>query len=241
MSRTSDDDFRTISLFKDLDGATLSDVAKASFVQTFPADVTLFGRGSAVTFVHAIFSGAVELSASHAGRHYTMLLRSAGSLLPLNPLAGNDIATCEAHTATRARIALIPVTLVRSLAAREPAVTKAVVQELSALNDALVRELHSRNLQKSHERLASWIHGQLVDGPDEQEVDLVIHKKLLAASIGMSQATLSREIEFLQAYGVAFKGRKIHVRSRSELEKVANLLVLPSSAPAPDPIGDPEL
>lgn len=234
MSRGSEDEWRGISIFRSLEAPLLAEVMKASYVQNFPPDVTLFWPGTAITFVHAVLSGDVELSASHADRTYTMMLRPCGSLLPLNHVVGSDIATFKAITATRSRIALVPALLVRGLVDRDPGFALVLLRELSALNEALVHELHSRNLQKSRERLASWIVSRLTSEAEEQELVLSLQKKMLAAAIGVSQATLSRDIEQLEAHGIVVEGRRIRVISRSALVRAANALPNdPGAAAAP--------
>ena len=85
-----------------------------------------------------------------------------------------------------------------------------------------MRELHNRNLRKPQQRLANWIRGQATTGLDDQRIDLPYPKKVLASILGMSLATLSRDIEALEAHGISFEGRTILVRSSQALAELAN-------------------
>jgi CRP-like cAMP-binding protein len=222
MSSAVMSDFRSIGIFAALSDSVLERIIKESYCQTFPAEVTLFWQGKTVDFVHGVVNGFVELSAYHNSNHYTMLIAGPGSVTPMHSFVGDSACMCTARTVNKARITMTPVHVVRELLSSEPDFARAVLHETVRMNRTLVRELHNRNLRKSHERLAHWIYEQVSQGPDTQDVELAFHKRLLASSLGMSLATLARDIEVLEPYGVSFEGRKIHVRSVRELAEVAH-------------------
>lgn len=227
---------RDIGRFPLFAGISPDDIAlmsRLSFAQSFPADVTLFWQGKDVDFVHGVVDGHLELSAHHNGRQYTVLMAGAGFVTPLSTVAGIDLATVTARTVTRARVLMIPVPVLRSLAERDPHFLRSVFQETVTVGQALLREFHSRNLQRSFERLAAWIHRQLKDDSDGQEIALAYNKRLLASVLGVSPATLARDIEVLADHGVTFRGRKVKVRSVGELISVANLM--PGAQESPEP------
>lgn len=224
-------DLRTFPLFAGISEEDCAAIARLSFAQNFPADVTLFWQGNDVDFVHGIVDGHLELSAYHNSRQYTVMMASAGFLTPLAAVAGVDIANVTARTVTRSRVLMIPVPVLRGLAERNHAFLHNAFKETVTVSQALLRELHSRNLQRSSERLATWIYRHLKGAGDEQEIELAYNKRLLASVLGVSPATLARDIEFLAEHGVTFRGRKVKVRNVDALVAVANIIPEPTSAP----------
>lgn len=224
-------DLRTFPLFAGLGDEDCAAIARLSFAQNFPADVTLFWQGNDVDFVHGLVDGHLELSAYHNSRQYTVMMASAGFLTPLAAVAGVEIANVTARTVTRSRVLMIPVPVLRGLAERNHAFLHDAFKETVAVSQALLRELHSRNLQRSSERLATWIHRHLKGVGDEQEIELAYNKRLLASVLGVSPATLARDIEYLAEHGVTFRGRKVRIQSVDALVAVANIIPEPTSAP----------
>jgi CRP/FNR family transcriptional regulator, transcriptional activator FtrB len=225
-------DIRGFPLFAGIGEEVCARISRVSFTQVFPADITLFWQGNEVDFVHGLVNGHVELSAYHNSRQYTVMMAGAGFLTPLAAVAGSDIAHFTARTVTRSRVVMIPVPVLRSLAEQDPKFLRDVFREAVSVSQALLRESHSRNLQRSSERLASWIYRHLKDGSDDQEIELAYNKRLLASVLGVSPATLARDIEYLAGHGVTFRGRKVRIRSVAELVSVANLIPeLKSSLP----------
>lgn len=224
MVRALERELRSFPPFAELDADELEALARVCFVQDFPADVTLFWQGNDVDFVHGTLSGHVELSAYHNTRQYTVMVAEPGCLTPIPALAGQAQSLCTARTVTRSRIVLVPVAAVRRLADTNMAFLRAWFEQAVHCFQQLLREVHSRNLQRSSERLATWIFRRLGDHEGPQTVELTYNKRLLAAALGVSPATLARDIESLEEHGVTVKGRTVHVGDVARLRAAANIM-----------------
>ena len=212
---------QSVDLFRDLPEAVTETFGRGSFIQCFQPDVTLFWQGKGVAFLHVILEGHVELSAYSDPTNYTPLIAGAGEVLPVCGQGADVPSMVTARTISRCRIAMAPWPLVTRLLDSEPQFARALLAASTHVGDLLLAQLHDRALKRPHERLATWIHAHVAGGPDEQSFDLPYHKRLLAASLGMSLATLSRDLEALAPCGVTIENRHVHVRSVKALEAVA--------------------
>lgn len=225
---------RSIDLFRDVPDTVAEEFGRGSFIQNFPPDVTLFWQGKTVAFLQLVISGHVELSAYYNSAQYTPLIVSAGAVLPVGSLAPDGISPVTARTISRCRVAMAPWALVSLLLEREPAFARALLASSAQLGRQLMTQLHDRALKRPYERLASWILAHVAGGPEEQSFELPYHKRLLAASLGMSLATLSRDLEALAPSGVTIENRTVRVRSLKALENV--VAQAPCSGPEASPI-----
>lgn len=220
MNADTEKDYRAIRIFRGLDESSLGRIASVSYLQTFPPEVTLVAQGQTSDFVHGVVSGHVELSSQEGDQSATLLVIEAGDIVPPSGLLMAGPTAYAARTLARSRIVMTPVSAVRSLMDAIPGFTVDLLRQSDSTNRQLLRELHNRNLRRPHQRIALWIHEHVTAG--DEQVELPYSKRMLASILGMSMATLSRDIETLEAHGISFEGKHIRVRDPGALAALAH-------------------
>jgi CRP/FNR family transcriptional regulator, transcriptional activator FtrB len=214
--------FREVAVLQSLTEEDRDRLLRCSYIQAFPPETTLFTEGHEVSFVLVLLAGEVELGACLSERCYTMMVKGPGAVFPLESCVDSGTSSYTARTLQRCRILMIPVAFLRDLIQRNPDVTRAFLAHAAKVNRHLTMELHDQQLRSPLERLANWIWRQSADGEDVQTLRLMVPKRMLASSLGMSLTTLGREIDALKRYGVEFQDRTIRVRSVKDLAQLAN-------------------
>lgn len=220
MRSTDLSQIRALSIFKDIADESFDELMRASFLQTFPAQMELIGEGEPADFLHIVVDGCVELFATANGRESTM-----GMVYPVNSfilaaILKDAVYLMSARTNKKSRILMIPAVSVRSVFDSDPAFSKAMVLELSTCYRSVVKEHKNLKLRSSVERLAN----RLLRYRLKQETDTITlpyDKKLLASNLGMTPENLSRAFNTLKPYGVVVDGNKITLNDPEELARFA--------------------
>ncbi len=214
--------FREVPVLQSVTDEDRNRLLRCSYVQAFPPETTLFTEGNEVSFVLVLLAGEVELGAQLSERSYTMMVKGPGAVFPLESCVDAGISSYSARTLQRCRILMIPVAFLRDLIQRNPEVTRAFLAHAAKVNRHLTMELHDQQLRAPLERLANWIWRQAAGGEESQTLKLMVPKRMLASTLGMSLTTLGREIDALKRHGVEFQDRTIRVRSVTDLGQLAN-------------------
>jgi CRP/FNR family transcriptional regulator, transcriptional activator FtrB len=214
--------FRDVPVLQSLSDEERLRLMRCSYVQVFPPETTLFTEGQEVSFILVLLAGELELGARLSERSYTMMIKGPGCVCPMEACVDPGTSSYTARTLQRCRILMIPVAFLRDLIQRNPDVTRAFLSHAAKVNRHLTMELHDQQLRSPLERLANWIWRQAAQGEDEQTLKLMVPKRMLASTLGMSLTTLGREIDALRKHGVEFEDRTIRIRSVRGLGQVAN-------------------
>jgi len=207
---------RELNIFSGISQESFDELMRASFLQTFPAQMELIHEGEAADFLHIVVEGCVELFAQAANRESTMAMVRPVSSFILAAILKDAVYLMSARTNKKSRILMIPAVSVRAVFDKDPAFSKAMVIELSNCYRGVVKEHKNLKLRTSVERLAN----RMLRYHQDQQTDTITlpyDKKILASNLGMTPENLSRAFNTLKPYGVKVVGNKVSI---TEVEKL---------------------
>ena len=211
---------RELNIFKGISEESFDELMRASFLQTFPAQMELIEEGEPADFLHVVVEGCVELFAQSNGRESTMARVYPVSSFILAAIMKDAVYLMSARTNKKSRVLMIPAVSVRHVFDTDPAFSKAMVIELSSCYRGVVKEHKNLKLRTSVERLANRILRYRQKQQNDQ-ITLPYDKKILASNLGMTPENLSRAFNTLKPYGVKVEGNKITLSDVEQLAKFA--------------------
>jgi len=193
-----------------LDNATVRDYKKGD---------PLYHQGDAATSFFVIISGWVKLSRSTAeGEQALAALFTRGDVFGEAVLFSGSNYPVSAHAAEDTRVLIIPGSVLKERARKNPDIT-------TRMMECLTREIH--NLQRQNEQMAIMKAPQRVSCLLLQLSSHMIgtggtftfpyDKSLAAARLGMTPETFSRALMQLKSLGVTAKGAEITIDSFAKL------------------------
>lgn len=214
---------RQASLFAGLDETTILEVVRRGRLRLFAAGQTIFLQGDPARGLHIVVHGRVKVfKSSPKGRAQTLMIMGPGEPAgEVAALAGGDYpAAAEALETTETfylpRDAFIE--LIRS----EPEVALRLLSDLSARLRAFASLIEDLSLKGVTERVAAHLLSLAPEGGSGQTLHLSISKGQLAEAMGTVPETLSRAFQQLAKAGaVETKGRKVVIKDRAILERIA--------------------
>lgn len=212
---------RSLPLFRAIGEPAFDRLMAASLVQTFPAGIVLLEQGLVPDFLFVLFSGSVELSATHGRSACAISIVQPGEPFTLAAVLADQPTLSEARTIGTCRTLMIAAEALRDAIATDHALCHAMLIEQAHTVRGLVREINNQKLRNSTERLASWVLHASSRAEATGSIQLPFRKRTLAALLGMTPENLSRTIASLEPYGVTFKGSSIAVRDPEALRRVA--------------------
>lgn len=199
---------RELNIFEGISDENFDELMRASFLQTFPAQMELIEEGEPADFLHIVVEGCVELFASTNGRESTMAMVYPVSSFILAAILRDAVYLMSARTNKKSRVLMIPAMSVREVFDKDPAFSKAMVMELANCYRGVIKEHKNLKLRTSVERLANRLLRYRQKQQSDQ-VTLPYDKKILASNLGMTPENLSRAFNTLKPYGVKVEGNKI--------------------------------
>lgn len=199
---------RELNIFEGISDENFDELMRASFLQTFPAQMELIEEGEPADFLHIVVDGCVELFASTNGRESTMAMVYPVSSFILAAILRDAVYLMSARTNKKSRVLMIPAVSVREVFDKDPAFSKAMVMELANCYRGVIKEHKNLKLRTSVERLANRLLRYRQKQQSDQ-VTLPYDKKILASNLGMTPENLSRAFNTLKPYGVKVEGNKI--------------------------------
>lgn len=199
---------RELNIFEGISDDNFDELMRASFLQTFPAQMELIEEGEPADFLHIVVEGCVELFASTNGRESTMAMVYPVSSFILAAILRDAVYLMSARTNKKSRVLMIPAVSVREVFDKDPAFSKAMVMELANCYRGVIKEHKNLKLRTSVERLANRLLRYRQKQQSDQ-VTLPYDKKILASNLGMTPENLSRAFNTLKPYGVKVEGNKI--------------------------------
>lgn len=212
---------RALPLFRSICPQALDRLLAVSFVQAFPAGVILLDQGQVPDFLFVLFSGSVELSATHGRSECAISIVQPGEPFTMAAVLTELPTLSQARTIGPCRALMIPAPALREAIAADHGFCHALLIEQATMVRGLVREISNQKLRTSTERLANWVLHVSTKAPANAPIQLPFRKRTLAALLGMTPENLSRTIASLEPHGVTFKGSSIAVRDAEALRKVA--------------------
>src|SRR5262245_3561065 len=217
---------RNLALFGDAEPAQVVAVARHSWAMAARRGDTLARRGEHLPGLFVVAYGLAKLALRGPVNDERVLrLVSAGQTFGEASALLGRAPRYEARALLDAKLVVIPSAPLLGLMDRDPRFGRAVARLLAERNFELLAEVEAATLQRSGERLASYL-GSLADvagGNGTCSVRLPVSKTLIAARLGMKKETLSRLLRRFAADGVIAVSRaEIAILDRAALARLGS-------------------
>jgi CRP/FNR family transcriptional regulator, transcriptional activator FtrB len=211
---------RATPLFSQMSEGNFAALRDAAVVHRLPKNTTLLKEGERPRFLHLLMDGSVESFGCHNGQAATVEVSEPIAALALPTVLRHTVALESERAVTAVRVLAVPGEAVREAFRRDAAFARAAAEELAASYAAVVRMLMNEKLRTSTERLAAWILRSCVES-NTNAFELKFNKRILASRLGMAPENLSRNLAYLERFGVTSEGRGIVVADLDILQEFA--------------------
>jgi CRP/FNR family transcriptional activator FtrB len=213
-------------LFASMSDANFRVLRDSTVTHRLPKNATVLKEGERPRFLYVLVDGSVELYGCHDGQAATIEVRQPVAALTLPAVLRGMPTIKSARTIFPARLLAMPAEAVREAFRRDAAFSRAAAEHIAESYAEIVRLLMNEKLRTSTERLAAWIFTTCVNEGNGQSFALKFNKRLLASRLGMAPENLSRNLAYLERFGVTNEGRDIIVRDLESLRQFAKPNVL---------------
>lgn len=220
MSRSDWQDIRATPLFAQMNEVNFRALYDGSVIHRLPKHAALLKEGERPRFLHVLLDGSIECFGSHNGQAATVELKEPVTALALAAVLRNGVNLGSARTVSPARVLAMPAEALREAFRRDAGLARAAAEELAGSYGTVVRMLMNEKLRTSTERLAAWILRSCLDAK-ATAIELKFNKRILASRLGMAPENLSRNLAYLERFGVKTEGREIVVEDLRTLEQFA--------------------
>jgi CRP/FNR family transcriptional activator FtrB len=221
MRESKIDEVRSLPLFAGMSEEHFAELARGAYLQRFPAQMGLIAEHERPDFLHVMLEGAVELYAEHGGRVATLAIRRPFDTFILAAVVRDQPYLASGRTLEPSRILMLPAEAVRTAFDRDGAFARAIVGELSQSFRGVMKELKGHKLRGGVERLANWILAQDARHGASGRFRLPHDKRTLAAHLGMTPETLSRNIAQIAEHGAKIGRNDVTILDREKLAAFA--------------------
>jgi len=221
MRREDRDEVRRLPLLAGVAEPHLESLLGNAFLQRFPAYVELVRESEPADFLHVIIDGHVEVFAAYRDRETTVAVLGPGQSFIVAAVVLDRIYLKSARTLVPSRILMLPAETVRNVFGADARFARAIAEELALAYRAVVKEVKNQKLRSGLERLANWLLAHDVENGSQGAFVLPYDKKILASRLGMAPEVLSRSFAALAEYNVQVTGRRVSLRDRPALTKLA--------------------
>jgi CRP/FNR family transcriptional regulator, transcriptional activator FtrB len=215
------DNVRATPLFASMSDANFRVLRDATVVHRLPKNAALLKEGERPRFLHLLVEGSVELYGCHNGQAATIDILEPVTALALPGIIRASVLLKSARTVSAARVLSAPAEAVREAFRRDAAFARAIAEELANCYGEMVRLLMNEKLRTSTERLAAWILRTCVTQGNTASIELKFNKRILASRLGMAPENLSRNLAYLERFGVRSEGRGIQIADLQSLQEFA--------------------
>jgi CRP/FNR family transcriptional activator FtrB len=219
---------RSLRLFEGVGQAAFKALLEGSYLQRFPAQLTLITEGEPADFLHILVSGSVELFSGWNGQETTMEVVRPVSTFILAAVLKDAPYLMSARTAEASEILLVPSQNLRRGMEMDAALAAAMVVELASCYRDIVKAQKNLKLRTGVERLANYLLRAGAEQSGQRRIELQLEKRVIASLLGMTPENLSRAFQTLKPYGVIVEGAQI------ELTKIEDLKQFAKPAPSID-------
>lgn len=214
------DAVRKIALFSSLDDAELRRVVECGVERRFRKGQVMFHAGDPSAHLYVLVGGAVKLYVVSAEGHELHLGRmEAPDVLGVIGIADGGPRSASAEVVDEATVLVLPRDGLFALFASVPPLLRAYVETLGALLRRLQDRTEDLVFLDLHGRVAKLI---LQFAGTSEDIDLRVTQADMAAMVGGSRPTVNQILKTFEGRGyIALDGRRISVRNRSALERLA--------------------
>lgn len=199
--------------------AAMTRLLRPSFTQQLPRGTVLFDQNEEPGFLHLLLAGSVGLRAhDETGAETIVEIFSAGQLF-LAPAAILGLPYLAAAVAlTDVRVLMIPVDIFREGIQADPALARAMIEQLARHWRLMVDQVVDLKLRPAEKRVARFLARRVPEELDAGSVDLPEPRAAIAARLGMTPETLSRALGALEARGlIRLSAKRADVLDRARL------------------------
>ena len=216
---------RQADLFEGLDDRHLGELVSRGRRRALDADQTVFLEGDRAGGLYVVLRGRVRVfKVSPKGREQTLMIMGPGDPVGEVAVLSGENYPASAETLEPSEVFYIPRQAFLDLVAREPEVALRLLSALSARLRAFASLIEDLSLRDVSQRLAAYLLSLATDTGGGQTLHLDLSKNQLSAAVGTVPETLSRAFQQLARAGaLETSGRKVHIRDRRLLERVAGV------------------
>jgi CRP/FNR family transcriptional regulator len=214
---------RRASLFEGLDEAHLRELIRRGRSRRLDGGHTLFLEGDQAEGLYVVTSGRIKVfKTSPKGREQILMIMGGGDPVGEVAVLSGEAYPASAEALEPSEVFYVPRQAFLDLVTREPEVAMRLLAALSARLRLFTSLIEDLSLREVAERLAAHLLALAGEGGTNEVVDLTVSKTQLSAAVGTVPETLSRAFKQLSLSGaVETRGRKVHIKDRAILEKVA--------------------
>ena len=211
------------ALFEGLDEIHIEELIRRGRRRRLDPGQTLFLQGDRAEGLYVVTDGRVKVfKTSPRGRGQTLMIMREGDPVGEVAVLSGEAYPASAEALEASEALFIPRQAFLDLVTREPEVAMRLLAALSARLRTFANLIEDLSLREVAERLATHLLTLAGEGDSGQVVDLTVSRTQLSAAVGTVPETLSRAFKQLSLSGaVETRGRKVHIKDRALLEKVA--------------------
>lgn len=192
----------------------------------------MFREGQPADTLGLLIEGLIQVFTVEDGRETTILILRPNTWFATEAVVGDTRLLTSGRAITPLSIGRVSAPVARRLFDSDDKFAKAITSGIQLIYRDTVRELKNQRAKTSLQRLAAWILAMAQQSHTAGEVELPYEKVLLAARLGMTPETLSRDLAKLNPFGVEVEGRRLKIKNPSVLRRVTSFDEL-SGPPVP--------
>jgi CRP-like cAMP-binding protein len=217
---TAIEHIRAVPSFANLSTEVACKMARAMLIEQVPAKTALIHEGQAQKWLFLVFQGLLQ-QFTFCGTHETTLaIFKAPLVVGIDAMTDDAVAPASVRTLRTCRLGRIGLEHARQLLKEEREFADAAIVEIGTRFRDLLRECKGARTRNGFERLVAWILAMQRDSATPHEIELPYDKSILAARLGITPATLSRDFARLVPLGVTVTARTMGIGDVRRLREV---------------------
>lgn len=207
-----------VPIFHGLSKEEIGEIANITTSKEMKKGEIIFLKGDLLENLYVIHKGQVKIPRiSNEGKEQIIRVLGPGDFIGELSLFTQTISKSNAEVIEKASICVIEGKKLQKIIYKRPSIAIKIIQELSERMENAESLIEQLGIHDVEQRVVEII---LSMADDNDQVNLSISKRDLAAHIGTSQETLSRKLSLLQKKGwIKLEGhRKIHILDKENLK-----------------------
>ncbi len=218
---------REVGLFAGLSDATLGEIARVAYLQTFSPDEHILLKGEPCRAVYFVVEGSVRIyRVSPEGREQVLARLNRGQAFnTVPPFQDSGHSPANAVALTPVTLGVLPKEDFLRIASTSPEFAMAILRDFASRLTVLTNLVESLALYTVQERLARFLLEHVGDPAGEQPGAVVQRKwtqQDIAVHLGTVRDVIGRTLRAFEDAGlIRFERSQILLVDREELERIA--------------------